>query len=152
MSFSAARSMVSISFLSSTHGTLCNMCQARTPFKYPEIVLPEYAEARFATKAESKVCVAGDLPCSGIPFSSQKQCHISKPAPYDTRVSSSHAWSIVSFMRSRSSLLIPGVCVGPGEGMTGVHCLKRSLARQCGRRREGMGVRCCGYGAGPLVV
>ena len=84
-------------------------------------------------------------------LASQKQCYISKPVPYDTRVSSSHAWSIVSLTRSCSALLSPGVLVCPGAGDAGVHNRRRSLARQWGRRDEGIGVRCCGYGAGPLT-
>ena len=103
-------------------------------------------------KTDTSACVAGALPSSGMPFPSQKQCHMSKPAPYDTRVSSSHAWSIVSFTRSCSALLRLGVFVSLGAGDAGVHSRRRSLARQCGRRCEGTGVRCCGYGAGPLSV
>ena len=36
--------------------------------------------------------------------------------------------------------------------LVGAHSQSRSLARQCRRRCEGMGMRCCGYGAGPLFV
>ena len=82
----------------------------------------------------------------------RRNSHMSKPAPYDTRVSSSHAWSIVSFTRSCSALLRLGVFVSLGAGDVGAHNWRQSFARQCGRRCEGMGMRCCGYGAGPLTV
>ena len=54
--------------------------------------------------------------------------------------------------RSRSASLIVGAPSWLGAGEAGVHNFNRSLAKQCGRRREGVGVRCCGYWAGALAV
>ena len=76
---------------------------------YPAIVMPEYAEAKWATKVDRRAWVVGALSLSGTPFMSQKQCHMSRPAPYDTHVSSSHTCSIVSLTCSCSTPLLPGV-------------------------------------------
>ena len=37
-------------------------------------------------------------------------------------------------------------------GDTGIHHWRQSLARQWGWRVEEIDIRCCGYGAGPLIV
>ena len=100
--------------------------------------------------ADSKACDAGALPRSEMPFSSQKQCHISSPVPYVARVSSSHACTMVSFTRSCSFVLAVALLGGTGCVLAGTHILSRSLARQCGHSMEGIGVRFCGYGAGLL--
>ena len=104
----------------------------------------------WVTKADSSACEAGALPRSEMPFSSQKQCHISSPVPYVARVSSSHACIMVSFTRLCSIVLIAGSLCGGEWELAGTHNLRRSLARQCGRNTEGIGVRFCGYGAGLL--
>ena len=36
--------------------------------------------------------------------------------------------------------------------LVGIHILRQSLKKQCGRNTEGIGVRFCGYGAGLLGV
>ena len=144
MSLSAARRMASIFCLLSDQLRPCRMCHAHTPFRYPDMVLPEYATARCATNTDTKSCVAGTLPSSGTPFSLQKQCHISSPAPYATRVSSSQACIIISFTCSCSALFHALAPAGSVAGRTGVHILSRSLARQCGHSTDGFGVRCWG--------
>jgi len=84
----------------------------------------------WATKAESRLCSAGALLGSGILLLSQKQCHISKPDPYASRVSCSHACTIVSLTCSRSAVLSVEA-PGAGEWLpAGVHSLRQSLARQ----------------------
>lgn len=93
-----------------------------------------------------------DAGTPAVPFSLQKQCHISTLAPYTMQVSSSHAWSIMSFMHSHSVSLVTVALAGFGGQEAGVHSLSQSLVRQCGQRQEGVGLRCCRYGAGPLVV
>ena len=104
------------------------------------------------TKADSISCDAGALCCSETPLLSQKQCHISSPNPYVARVSSSHAWTMVSFMRSHSAVFMAESPAMSSRLLAGVHLLSRSLARQWGRRVEGTGVRLCGYGAGLLAA
>ena len=104
----------------------------------------------WVTKADNEACDAGALPCSEMPFSSQKQCHISSPVLYVARVSSSHACTIVSFIRSCSFALAVAMLDGAGCVLEGTHILSRSLARQCGRSMEGIGVRFCGYRPGQL--
>ena len=106
----------------------------------------------WVTKADNRACDAGALPRSETPFSSQKQCHISSPVPYVARVSSSHACTMVSFTRFCSFVLATTLSGEAGCVLAGVHILSRSLARQCGRKMEGIGVRFCGYGAGLLVA
>ena len=119
------------------------------------MVLPKYEAARCTMNANSRGWEAGALASSDIPFSSQKQCHISRVSRlvlYTTHVSSSHVWTIVFLMCSCSASLISSAPVGFGAYEAGVHSLSLSLVRQCGWRWEGVGVRCCGYGARPLAV
>lgn len=100
----------------------------------------------WATKVDIRAWLAGALSCSGICLPSQKQCHIKRPAPYASRVSSSHAWIIVSLTRSRWDW-----SEAAGQEWVlwnGTHSLRRSLARQWGRRGDGAGVKLRGYGAG----
>ena len=103
-------------------------------------------------KADSKACDAGALPRSEMPFSSQKQCHISSPVLYVVYMSSSHACTMVSFTHSCSFALAVALLGGTGCVLVGTHILSWSLARQCGCSMEGIGVRFCGYGAGLLGV
>src|ERR1700716_293215 len=112
------------------------------------MVFPEYAAARWAMKADRRVWLAGALSFSGTALLSQKQCHIRRPVPYDSRVSSSHAWTMVSLIHSRSDSSKVGGSVTLDWLWAGVHSLRRSRARQWGRRRDGAGVRFRAYGAG----
>jgi hypothetical protein len=57
---------------------------------------------------------------------------------------------MVSLIRSCSTMPSAGLQRGSERLSTGVHFLRRSLARQCGRRWEGVGVRFCAYGRGLL--
>lgn len=80
----------------------------------------------------------------------QKQCHMSSPEPYTTHMSSSQAWTMVSFTLSRSVMLRAGMPMDVGRVKDGDHLHKQSLARQWGKSEDEMGVRFCGYGAGLL--
>ena len=101
-------------------------------------------------KADSRPWVAGARSNSGISLALQKQCHISRLEPYDMPVSSSHAWTMVSFTRSCSSPLSARLVTVVGQLGGGSQSLRRSFARQCGQRSEGVGVRFWGYGASRL--
>ena len=116
------------------------------------MIFPAYEVAIWVTKADSKACDAGALPHSEMPFSLQKQCHISRPVLYVACMSSSHACTMVSFTRSCSFALAVTLLDGTGYVLVGTHILSRSLARQCSRNVEGIGVSFCGYGADLLVT
>ena len=106
----------------------------------------------WVTKADSRACDAGTLPCSEMPFLLQKQCHICSPVLYMACVSSSHVCTMVSFTQSCLLALAATLLGGTGWVLVEIHILSQSLARQCGCRMEGIGIRYCGYGAGPLGV
>jgi hypothetical protein len=57
---------------------------------------------------------------------------------------------MVSLIRCRSASLRVGLLGAVELSVAGTHNLSRSLARQCGHRCEGAGVRFWGYGAGLL--